>query len=286
MIIHLQVAEQQYSVSIIALAAVCLIVFVLIFSRYRSKAFNDYRFDLFRTELAAKGQQIEKLQHDNEWLLREVHHRVKNNLQIVSSLLNSQATYLKDGAALDALTESQQRVQAIALIHQKLYQSGKYAGIYMPEYVSELTGYLKSSFKGKPHIFFDLHIEPIYLDVTHATPVGLILNEIMTNAYKHAFGRSGVGHIDVQLRCSAYEEVTLTVADNGNGLPRGFHAENQHSFGMMLIRGLTGDLDGIYAIENAKGTTVNVKFKNTQTADNGLPGMLPGAFKLPASCLK
>jgi two-component sensor histidine kinase len=124
---------------------------------------------------------------EKEWLLKEIHHRVKNNLQVVMSLLDSQADFLQDKVALSAIQESQHRVQAMALIHQKLYQSESLARIPMRSYIEEVVAYLNDSYSRYQPIGFDLSVDDIELDVTLAVPLGLIINEAITNAFNMHF---------------------------------------------------------------------------------------------------
>jgi two-component sensor histidine kinase len=199
-----------------------------------------------------------------ERLLKEIHHRVKNNLQVVMSLLNSQADSLKDKAALSAIQESQHRVQAMALIHQKLYQSQGVARINMQEYIEEVVAYLHESYCLDQLVRFQLEVEPIELDVTQAVPLGLIINEVITNAFKYAFpdGRPGT----VCLLLQRLEEATyqLTIADDGIGLPANYDPSQSHSLGMTLLHGFSGQLSGELTITSSPGLTINLVFEEEQ----------------------
>src|SRR5262249_22759774 len=134
-----------------------------------------------------KNEQLQYLLKEKEWLVREIHHRVKNNLQIVMSLLNSQSAYIDNEPALTAIHDSQHRVQAMSLIHQKLYNSENLSSIEMSNYIRELAYNLRDSFNAGKHIRFNFNIESIEMDVSQAVPVGLILNEAITNSIKYAF---------------------------------------------------------------------------------------------------
>ncbi len=173
----------------------------LIYNRYRSQQQRlltaNSRPSKWRS--AKKNHQLERLLTENEWLLREVHHRVKNNLQVIMSLLRSQSDFLQDKTALAAVVESEHRVYAISLIHQKLYKSSNVSSINMPEYISDLVEYLKYSFAISGQLWFDLQVEPINLDLRQAMRVGLILNEVITNSFKYAFPWSGEDKITVRL---------------------------------------------------------------------------------------
>jgi two-component sensor histidine kinase len=170
-------------------------------------------------EIKHKNQLLQQLLTEKEYLLKEIHHRVKNNLQVVMSLLESQADSLQDKAALSAIQESQHRVQAIVLIHQKLYQSESLARIPMCSYIEEVVAYLSDSYSLYQPIRFDLHVEDIELDVTLAVPLGLIINEAITNAFKYAYPNHRSGIISLKLHRLEEASYQLIISDDGVGLP-------------------------------------------------------------------
>jgi two-component sensor histidine kinase len=198
---------------------------------------------------------------EKERLLREIHHRVKNNLQIVMSLLNSQSAYLENNQAIEAIRESQQRIHSISLIHQKLYQSEGAAIINMDSYIRELVEYLQSSFNTGLNIRFDLQIEPIQLDVTQAVPVGLILNEAISNAIKYAFPGKNEGLVRISMQGQSANRVVLIVQDNGVGLKSGFDIDQSKSLGMTLMRGLSEQLNGHFILKNDNGLAICCDFE-------------------------
>jgi two-component sensor histidine kinase len=230
--------------------------------RYWLKNKTNCRLQSKQTEISAKNAKLEILLNENEWLLREVHHRVKNNLQIVMSLLSSQRAYLKDEAALNAVLESQHRVQAMSLIHQKLYKANHTTEILMPEYIGDLVDYLKDSFKIKNSVLVTLRIEPISLDISRAVPIGLILNEVITNAFKYAFPNSEEDTITITLSRPEPGAIQLLIVDNGKGFPPDLDPELNQSFGLILIRGLTEDLDGALSVSGKNGTNTSIVFKD------------------------
>ncbi|HEV7736396.1 MAG TPA: sensor histidine kinase, partial [Chlamydiales bacterium] len=193
-------------------------------------------------------------------LLKEIHHRVKNNLQIVMSLLNSQSAYIDNEPALTAIHDSQHRVHAMSLIHQKLYSTENASSIDMSLYIRELTSYLGDSFNTGQRIRFEFAIEPMKMDVSQAVPLGLILNEAITNSIKYAFpdGRSGV--ITISLSHSDPNHCLLIISDNGIGIPTGLDNKKNGSLGMSLIAGLSEDLEGNFSIEARNGTTIKIVF--------------------------
>ncbi|SHN45796.1 histidine kinase dimerization/phosphoacceptor domain -containing protein [Chitinophaga sp. CF418] len=255
--------------NVIILGATLLLLLLLAgFSRYLTKQKNNKQLQQKQDEIYKQNlslQQLintqDKLLEEKEWLVKEIHHRVKNNLQIVMSLLNTQAAYLHDADALEAIKESKHRMQAISLIHQKLYQSENMALIDMPTYTRELIGYLKDSIEGVQRIYFDLQIAPVQLDVSLAVPVGLILNEALTNAVKYAFWKNEKGIVTVSLQCTLDSQLILSVSDNGHGFPPGFDVFTQGSMGTRLMETLAEQLEGTISIREEQGVSVIVSFK-------------------------
>lgn len=215
-------------------------------------------------EINSKNNKLERLVAEKEWLLKEIHHRVKNNLQIVISLLNTQSAYLDNQEALEAIQNSQHRMHAMSLIHQKLYQTDNLSSINMPWYIKELADYLKDSFDHEGKIKFELSLAAIDLDVAQAVPLGLILNEAITNAIKYAFP-NGKGIINILLEESDTNYL-LRISDNGTGLPEDFELAETDSLGMNLMRGLAEQLDGTYTIQSDKGVIITINFIKRQAA--------------------
>lgn len=261
-----QQAEASRRVMYIGFASLFIII-LFILARYVSKQKSNRLLSLQKEEIDKKNHLLETvvMEKDDlliskEWLLKEVHHRVKNNLQLVMSLLNSQTNYLKDESAMKAVMESKHRVLAMSLIHQTLYSSENVSSIEMSDYIKTVVDYLQESYETKTKIYFEQQIEPLRLDVSFAVPVGLILNELVTNAIKYAFPIAAQHRITISFFKSAEREVTLIVADNGKGLPDNFEPLNTKSFGITLVRGLTDDLNGNLTLENRSGTTATLVF--------------------------
>jgi two-component sensor histidine kinase len=189
---------------------------------------------------------------------------VKNNLQIVMSLLNSQADSLQDQAALLAIQESQHRVQAMALIHQKLYQAEGMARIHMPAYIEEVVAYLTDSYRLEQGVCFYAEADDIELDVTQAVPLGLIINEAITNALKYAFPGGRAGRVVVALQRLDGASFRLTVADDGVGLPEGYDPSQSRSLGMTLLHGFSAQLGGQLTIASPPGLTITLQFQEEQ----------------------
>jgi two-component sensor histidine kinase len=219
-----------------------------------------YRKNLIKQKnniiITQKNVQLQHLVTEREWLLKEVHHRVKNNLQTIICLLDSQAIYLENDA-LQAIEKSQHRIYAMSLIHQKLYQNDDITSIDMSVYLEEFILYLKQSFDVHK-IEFSLQIEPIHLNLPEAIPVGLIVNEAVTNSIKYAFNERHAGRISIAM---AEREgiITLIIADNGKGfVPK--DEDESKSLGIQLIRGLSKQINGSVLIEASIGTKVIIQF--------------------------
>lgn len=246
-------------IGFVSIAIVFAVIIAGLYNRFLvNKRYNSV-LEGTQREIAAKNTFLEKLLADNEWLLREIHHRVKNNLHVIMGLLQSQSAYLEDGIALNAVRDSRNRVQSMALIHQKLYMTPSAADIYMPEFVTELVDNLKDSFDTGLNIYFHLEAAPITMDANYVVPVGLILNEAITNAIKHAFPHSDQDTIKISLASTDMGEVTITIADNGKGINP--NADVSKSFGMQLISGLVRELGGELSIDGPPGTTLLITFK-------------------------
>ncbi len=212
----------------------------------------------------AYREQLEMSLRDKDVLLREVHHRVKNNLQVISSLLNLQADSYNDPQARALLKESQQRIRSMALVHEKLYRSPHVSDIDFPDYLTTMTHeLLRSSGNGKvaTHVTGDA----IRLDIEKAIPAGLIVNELLTNSLKHAFPpHIRDGRITVSVRRDSAGRVELTVEDNGIGMPPNLKFAEMRTMGMTVIHGLAVQLDGAISILPGPGTRVQLRFPSGQ----------------------
>ncbi|MCR8557300.1 sensor histidine kinase [Mucilaginibacter sp. BJC16-A38] len=213
---------------------------------------------------ARKNEILQQLVHEKEWLLKEVHHRVKNNLHTVISLLESQAKYLKD-EALKAIETSQHRIFAMSLLHQKLYRSDKIKMIEMAEYISELMLNLEKSFGVAGEIDFEIKVDALTLDIAYAIPLGLIINEAVTNAIKYAFPKNGKGKIGIVLYQSD-ENIHLEMTDNGIGIPKCLYVNESGTLGIELMKGLCGDINGQIMFDASNGTRIHVSFAPTATS--------------------
>ena len=206
-------------------------------------------------ETALKASLLEK-----EVLLKEVHHRVKNNLHIISSLLSLQAVKTDDPASSDALRESQNRVRTMALVHEKLYRTKNLASIDFAEYIRELATFLLQSYSQTHHnITLRFDCRPLALPVDAAIPCGLLVNELISNCLKHAFSHQSTGVLEVGLSQNG-GLVTLLIRDNGKGLPPGIDLDAVVSLGLQLVSHLTRQLGGTMDVVRHAGTAFNLRF--------------------------
>jgi len=245
--------------------AVALLIMGMIYNRARVNKKNNKKLQMQKDEIDQQNHLLENLIHDKdnlllskEWLLKEVHHRVTNNLHTVICLLESQAVYLKNDA-LKAIENSQHRIYAMSLIHQKLYQSENIKTVDMSVYLPEFARYLNESFGTTDQIHFILDIEPLKLGVSYAVPISLIINEAVTNSIKYAFPENRKGIITISMHVID-DQVELVIADNGVGIAVDHANTPPNSLGLKLLCGLSEDIKAHIKIENSNGTTIVIKF--------------------------
>jgi len=215
--------------------------------------------DITERKLAAEALRASLQQ--KELLLREIHHRVKNNMQIISSLLNLQLRNIADERVVEMFKESQRRIRSMALVHEKLCQSQDLANINFPEYVQALLAHLFQSYQiNSDHIQLKMDLEDISLNIHTAIPCGLILNELVSNSLKHAFPAGKGGEIEVSLHRTPDNNFLLRIKDNGRGFPEGLDFRNTETLGMQLVTMLVNQLDGSIELERKEGTTYRIIF--------------------------
>lgn len=258
--------RHELLVSRITLGGISLavVIIALLFYTVRTKQRSNRLLEAQRAEIDRKNQSLQQLVTEKEWLVKEIHHRVKNNLHMVVGLLASQAEYLKGREAYDAITGSQHRVQAMSLIHQKLYNTDNLSSIDMPHYVHELVDYLQSSFDTGRRIRFVVDIVKVSFPLSHSIPIGLILNEAVTNAIKYAFPGDRTGHITISMVAAAGSRFCLMIRDDGVGIPARYR--EQSSLGISLLEGLSQDIRGALTIINQQGTVITLTFPADDTA--------------------
>lgn len=213
--------------------------------------------------LEEKNVTIAAQNEENETLLKEIHHRVKNNLQVISSLLDLQSGGVEDASALSALSDGQGRVRSMALIHQYLYQNDSIGRIAFTTYAHDLAKQIGSVYKDQ-QVKLLLEESDIMLDIDTAIPLGLILNELLSNAYKYAFSNTEKPQLRIQLKENSSDHFELLVADNGPGLPDDFDAQKAKSLGLRLVRRLSKQLYGSVTYSGDEGTAFCIRFKGTE----------------------
>lgn len=248
------------------LAALILLtaIVILVITQYRLNQKS-------RLEIASKNLELEhllsekdELLEEKDWLLKEIHHRVKNNLQMVMSLLNTQSYFLNDQAAKDAIMNSQHRIHSMSLIHKKLYQSDNIASFNVADYFAELIDYYKVAFDSGNRIIFRPDLDRIELDASQAVPVGLILNEAVTNALKHAFPNGRRGTITILFKSMDHNLLLFSVKDDGVGIACDAANIQFDSLGMQLIHGFSGDLNAHLEITVNNGVEISLWFANNR----------------------
>lgn len=213
------------------------------------------------TTMKRTQQQILTALKEKEALLKEVHHRVKNNLQIISSLLNLQAAQIKDVAILSIFTETKNRVRSMALLHEMLYRTENLARIDFPRYVDNLCAHLFRSYGvDVQRIGLQTAIASVTLDLDRAIPCGLIINELISNAVKYAFPEQRSGHVRVELQQLTTQRYQLQVCDNGIGLHPDLELAQTESLGLSLVYDLTRQLNGEIHVDCTAGTTFTICF--------------------------
>ena len=201
---------------------------------------------------------------EKEVLLKEIHHRVKNNLQIVSSLLKLQSEYVEDEQALRMFKDSQNRIRSMALVHEKLYQSKDLAKVDFAEYVQSLTAHLVRSYGQRGSgVSLQVNIKNVFLDIDTAIPCGLLINELVSNALQHAFYQQTQGHISINLQLLDKHDFLLTVSDNGRGFPQDIDFRCTESLGLQLVCSLTEQLSGKIELIKDRGTLFKISFPKT-----------------------
>ncbi|MES2355277.1 MAG: PAS domain S-box protein [Pseudomonadota bacterium] len=220
------------------------------------------------TDEKRQKEAIQAALMEKEILLKELYHRVKNNLQVISSLLNLQARTLPDGLARVALKEGSNRVRAMALVHEKLYQSGNLSSIALNEYIAELCKQLASTAMAEERgITVIADVAPIQASLDTAIPLGLLLNELVSNSLKHAFPHGRCGHVTVRLELRADNTTELSIVDDGVGFPPDYDPMSSRSLGLKLVAALSAQIDGKLSLETREGARTTLIFQLGKLVD-------------------
>jgi len=226
------------------------------------------------TEQKENQRKLQQSLEEKQVLLEEIHHRVKNNLAIISGFLQLQTFEIEDKKTKEVLNDSQMRIQSIAIVHEMLYQSEDFANISFEEYVKQLVETVKNTLPFEhQHIDIEINAGNVSLDINQAIPCAILINELVTNSFKHAFEGKDSGTICINLQ-RVRNNISVEVKDDGVGLPDEFSIENNASIGMNLIKTLTDQLDGKLEINNEEGGCFKVMFeKSNGHGSNHLPGI-------------
>jgi two-component sensor histidine kinase/ligand-binding sensor domain-containing protein len=250
----------------ITLLALLLVMIVYWVIKFRTKQLAAEKIKLEQTvsERTAQlkrslAEQVELLA-EKDVLMKEIHHRVKNNLQVISGLLELQSKALDNEAAKDALREGRNRVRSIALIHQNLYQFENLSSIELKRFANDLCRQVESVFKEQNKVVMNVKVPVLYLDIDSAVPLGLMLNELLSNSFKYAFNDGIAGEIDLEIHTMGEGKYELIYSDNGPGLPANFDLTKATTLGMQLINDLSRQIGGKVKYEHKNGASFVINF--------------------------
>jgi len=237
--------------------------------RYREEDKNILRFVSDQVAMVIHRKQAEAALRaslrEKEVLLREIHHRVKNNMQVISSLLNLQARHIEDPAVLEMFQESQRRIRSMALVHEKLYLSKDLSNIEFSQYIQSLALHLFHSYQVDSNLIkLKTDMEKIFMNINTAIPCGLIVNELISNALKHAFPNGRGGEILIELRRTEGDKFLLIVSDTGIGFPDSLDFRNTTTLGMQIITMLVEQLDGRIELSRQQGSSFKITFEESK----------------------
>ena len=255
---------QQRRLQLLTLSAAVLLVLILagLYRIYQNKRRLNTKLETLNESLEQKNNQLDKRNAENELLLKEIHHRVKNNLEIISGLLALQAAQIDHPLAQAVMQASQNRVLSMGIIHQKLYQKGHLAAIEMKDYFHNLSESILDTFNAADKISITLPMPPLNLDIDTAVPIGLITNELLTNAVKYAFPSNQSGEISISLTETGISNgLVFQLSDNGIGRQNNNSSQGT-GFGTELVNLLVKQLEGSLTINTGNGTIIIIHFKN------------------------
>jgi two-component sensor histidine kinase/ligand-binding sensor domain-containing protein len=247
-------------------------VYWIIRSRTKQLAADKNKLEKLVNERTAQLKQSlsaqDELLTEKDVLMKEIHHRVKNNLQVISGLLELQSKSLDDETARDALREGRNRVKSIALIHQNLYQFENISAIELKRFVNDLCRQVESVFQKKNNIVMNIEVPDLYLDIDTAVPLGLIMNELLSNSFKYAFNDFESGEIDIEIHSIEEGKYKLIYADTGPGLPEDFDLSKATTLGIQLINDLSRQIGGKVNYEKTNGSAFTINFTSRNMRKN------------------
>lgn len=256
-----RLTKKQFQTNVLIIGVVVVLIFSFVLYK---KQKSQKRANI---QLEAQKGIIEKSNQEKEVLLKEVHHRVKNNLQIISSLLNLQSRKVKDPNVAEALKDGRNRVKAMALIHQKLYMKENFGKVDLKDYLEGICENLFQSYGDPDQVKLKFDIHSVQLNVDRSIFLGLIVNEVITNALKYAFTERESGWIRIGLN-EKDENIELVVKDNGIGMPTDFNMKNPEKFGLQLVKTFVQKLNGTLNVFILEGTTIHIVFPKTTSIEN------------------
>lgn len=261
--VHVPAKQINEQINVNTIPWLMAFVFITLILLPLSLGLLHWAYTISQKNIISTQLNLRKSLEEKEILLKEIHHRVKNNLQIIYSLLGLQSKYSKDPNYLDLIQESQQRIKTMAIIHENLYQSKDLGKIDFSRYVKNLCNYLYESYRVNSNpLKLDLKIENIFLDIDTAIPCGLIINELFSNSLKHAFNENTVNLIRVHF-FSNENNYFLIIGDNGKGLNPGFDIKKSDSLGLKLVGTLVKQLKGHLNIKTEDGTEFIITFRES-----------------------
>jgi two-component sensor histidine kinase len=252
------------SVWFMVLATMVCLGFMGLFIYYRTAVLQKAK-DKLENIVHSRTTELKSTLEERELLLKEIHHRVKNNLQIISGLLDLQKEEIEAEESKAVFNEGQSRVKSIALIHQNLYQNDNLANIRFNIFVQELSLQVQEVFEQlNAKLEVEIDMPEIYLDIDTAVPLGLIVNELLTNAYKYAVPKNGIGKVNIALKQLTKGTYVLVFADNGPGFKEAVQFDTANTLGLRLVRGLAAQLNGEATYTYANGSVFEISFANTE----------------------
>lgn len=258
-----QIIEEKEKTNLIIIIIGLIALLTTSFFAFQNNRRKRLEIEKMNASISKKNEEIKISLHEKELLLKEIHHRVKNNLQIISGILSLQNNSISDEKAKQILIDGQDRIQTIALLHKTMYQNENFNMVSFQTYSNELITYIKqANITANKNITIHQDIENVQFNIDTAIPLSLIINEIITNCYKHAFENKIEGIISISIKKQTDGFYELIIEDNGNGLPENFTSfENSKSVGFDLIHGLCQQIDGELIITSNHGTKITLQFK-------------------------
>jgi two-component sensor histidine kinase len=257
-------AETTAIILLVCCLALLTGFFILVFYAWKKNKNKNESLNRQNAEITKSKEKINKALSEKETLIKEIHHRVKNNLQVISSLLNLQVSSNSNEEVIKELNVAKDRIHAISLVHQKLYSGNNFEKINIAEYINDIVLQQKIALEKNVKIETFVEADSIRFNLNTSIPVGIILNELITNCFKYAFRNRTEGQIHISIHRQEDLTYLLLVKDNGIGFPAGFNLEQLSSLGMEIILSLAGQIDGTVRCYNDGGACVEIRFREIE----------------------